>query len=61
MENIVDIKGKVKYKITLDPSVWIFDDRKADLDSFFEQQTKHDNELEELYKVYFQTLGSRNH
>ena len=50
MENIVDIKGKVKYKITLDPSVWIFDDRKADLDSFFEQQTKHDNELEDYTK-----------
>jgi hypothetical protein len=50
MENIVDIKGKVKYKITLDPSVWIFDDRKADLDSFFEQQTKHDDELENYTK-----------
>jgi hypothetical protein len=50
MANIVDIKGKVKYKITLDPSVWIFDDRKADLDSFFEQPTKHDDELEEYTK-----------
>ena len=29
------IKGKVKFTITLDPSVWIFDERKADLDYFF--------------------------
>ena len=47
---LVDIKGKVKYTITLDPSVWIFDDRKADLDSFFEQQTKHEDELEDYTK-----------
>lgn len=50
MENIVEIKGKVKYKITLDPSVWIFDDRKADLDSFFVQQTKQLDELEDYTK-----------
>ncbi|MFN2746083.1 MULTISPECIES: hypothetical protein [Bacillus] len=33
--NIVTITGKVKYPITLDPSVWIFDDRKFELDQFF--------------------------
>ncbi|MFL6555253.1 MAG: hypothetical protein ACJ8MO_03965, partial [Bacillus sp. (in: firmicutes)] len=27
MENIIIISGKVQYTITLDPSVWIFDDR----------------------------------
>jgi hypothetical protein len=50
MENIVEIKGHVKYKITLDPSVWIFDDRKADLDSFFEKLAEKDNELDEYTK-----------
>ena len=37
MEKIVHIKGKVKFPITLDPSVWIFDDRKFDLDTYFDQ------------------------
>lgn len=35
MESIIQIQGKVDYKITLDPSVWIFDDRKVDLDTYF--------------------------
>ncbi len=34
--NIIQIKGRVKYSITLDPSVWIFDDRKIDLNTYFE-------------------------
>ena len=33
--SIVTITGNVKYPITLDPSVWIFDDRKFDLEQFF--------------------------
>jgi|SRR5690625_1139639 len=36
---IVQIKGKVKFPITLDPSVWIFDDRKILLDEAFEKRT----------------------
>ncbi|MDF2902534.1 MAG: hypothetical protein K0S25_172 [Bacillus sp. (in: firmicutes)] len=36
MGNIIQIKGSVKYSITLDPSVWIFDDRKIDLNTYFE-------------------------
>ena len=35
MESIIPIKGKVKYKLTLDPSVWIFDDRRIDLKTYF--------------------------
>ncbi|WLV25647.1 hypothetical protein QR721_05425 [Aciduricibacillus chroicocephali] len=31
---IVLIKGSVKYDITLDPSVWIFDDRKLSLEDY---------------------------
>lgn len=34
MESIILIKGKVKFTITLDPSVWIFDERRKDLDAF---------------------------
>ncbi|MCQ6275128.1 peptidyl-prolyl cis-trans isomerase [Bacillus sp. V3B] len=50
MENIVHINGKVKFPITLDPSVWIFDDRKLDLDTYFDQQLEKVNELEEYTK-----------
>lgn len=32
---IIPIKGKVTYSITLDPSVWIFDDRKIELEHAF--------------------------
>ncbi|SHM88013.1 hypothetical protein [Gracilibacillus kekensis] len=32
---IIQIKGNVKYPITLDPSVWIFDDRKVKLEEAF--------------------------
>ena len=32
MERIVQIKGNVTYSITLDPSVWLLDDRKKRLE-----------------------------
>lgn len=35
MESIIQIKGNVNFNITLDPSIWIFDDRKVDLNSYF--------------------------
>lgn len=35
-ENIIQITGKVKYSITLDPGFWIFDDRKLDLTTYFD-------------------------
>ena len=38
METIITIKGNVKHTITLDPTVWIFDDRKVDLDTFFTKE-----------------------
>ncbi|WP_071395471.1 molybdopterin-binding protein [Bacillus tuaregi] len=50
MENIIFINGKVKFPITLDPSVWIFDERKLDLDTYFDQQETAVNELEEYTK-----------
>jgi hypothetical protein len=45
MENILSIEGNVKYKITLDPGVWIFDDRKVDLNTFFSSTAEHEDEL----------------
>ncbi|WP_026692171.1 hypothetical protein [Peribacillus kribbensis] len=51
MESIILIKGRVKFPITLDPGVWIFDDRKLDLDEFFASGGKQaKNELEEYTK-----------
>jgi hypothetical protein len=50
MENILLISGKVKYSITLDPSVWIFDDRKVDLTTYFSKSMEQNNVLEEYTK-----------
>lgn len=36
MSDVILIKGAVTYSITLDPSVWIFDERKIDLHSFID-------------------------
>lgn len=38
MESIIQIKGAVNFAITLDPTVWIFDDRKLDLDTYFTEE-----------------------
>ncbi|WP_087973056.1 hypothetical protein [Oceanobacillus rekensis] len=45
---IVPITGNVSYSITLDPSVWIFDDRKVLLEEAFIKQV---NELDEKEKT----------
>ncbi|MBM6618599.1 peptidyl-prolyl cis-trans isomerase [Bacillus suaedaesalsae] len=50
MENIILVKGKVKYPLTLDPGVWIFDDRKVDLTTYFDQEHEVVNELEAYTK-----------
>ncbi|MBA9025004.1 MULTISPECIES: hypothetical protein [Bacillaceae] len=47
MESIVFIQGNVKFPITLDPGVWIFDDRKVEIETYFNSDTKVENELEE--------------
>ncbi|SER59303.1 hypothetical protein [Psychrobacillus sp. OK032] len=51
MEFIIPIIGAVKFTITLDPTVWIFDDRKIDLDEFFSGEYEYKDELEEYTKV----------
>lgn len=50
MNDILFISGKVKYKITLDPGVWIFDDRKVDLTAYFESSRQEDDQLEQYKK-----------
>jgi hypothetical protein len=50
METIIPIKGKVKYKITLDSGVWIFDDRKVDLNTYFSEGQEREDALEEYTK-----------
>lgn len=50
MENIIIISGNVKYTITLDPGVWIFDDRRVDLTTHFSTKPENTNSLEEYTK-----------
>lgn len=45
---IVTITGNVKYPITLDPGVWIFDDRKFELDQFFSNSEEREQEPADL-------------
>lgn len=51
LEAIIPIKGKVRYAITLDPGVWIFDDRRIDLKTFFTESHIEKDELEEYKKA----------
>ncbi|RFB19200.1 peptidyl-prolyl cis-trans isomerase [Bacillus sp. HNG] len=50
MNSIILIEGKTKYKITLDPSVWIFDDRRVDLLTYFESDQIVEQDLSEYTK-----------
>ncbi|WP_153731928.1 peptidyl-prolyl cis-trans isomerase [Sporosarcina obsidiansis] len=47
MESIIPITGNVKHAITLDPTVWIFDDRRIDLEVFFTEEFVERDEMEE--------------
>ncbi|MET1031141.1 peptidyl-prolyl cis-trans isomerase [Domibacillus tundrae] len=49
MEQIIPIKGKVSFPVTLDPGVWIFDDRRIDLDDFFSSPDQPERDEEEEY------------
>ncbi|WP_066176343.1 hypothetical protein [Bacillus marinisedimentorum] len=42
--SIIVIEGNVEYKITLDPGVWIFDDRKVEMDQAFANKSSSRNE-----------------
>ncbi|MDT8859169.1 peptidyl-prolyl cis-trans isomerase [Alkalihalobacillus sp. MEB130] len=44
-EFVFFINGDVDHPLTIDPTVWIFDERKVDLDTYFdEMKTKEDEE-----------------
>jgi len=51
MNDTIPVKGLVKFEITLDPGVWIFDDRKIDLTTYFEEERIEVDELEEYTKA----------
>lgn len=51
MKTIIQLTGNVRHTITLDPSIWIFDDRRIDLDTFFTQDYVEKDELEEYKKA----------
>lgn len=53
METIIALKGAVKYPLTLDPTVWIFDDRKVDLKTYFTET--HEEEDEDI--KYMRAVG----
>ncbi|MCR2820855.1 peptidyl-prolyl cis-trans isomerase [Lederbergia panacisoli] len=51
MNTIMSIKGKVKFPITLDAGVWIFDDRRIDLNTYFVQEKQVEEDEEEFTVV----------
>lgn len=50
MSEILFINGKVRFSITIDPTVWIFDDRKIDLTTYFDETREDSSELETYLK-----------
>jgi hypothetical protein len=51
MAEIILLTGNVKYPITLDAGVWIFDDRRIDLNTYFVEKHEEIDELEEYTKA----------
>lgn len=45
------ISGNAKYTITLDPGVWIFDDRRIDLTTYFGTKKANSDSIEEYTKA----------
>ncbi|TYR79908.1 peptidyl-prolyl cis-trans isomerase [Priestia megaterium] len=43
MNSFIRLQGNVRYKLTLDPGVWIFDDRKVDLTTYFDEEEKKED------------------
>lgn len=50
MQTVIQITGNVRHSITLDPGIWIFDDRRIDLNTFFTKDYVEKDELEEYKK-----------
>jgi hypothetical protein len=54
MENVIVIQGHVKFPITLDSTVWIFDDRKVDITTYF---SKDKEESEDELVAYTKAVS----
>lgn len=60
---IVPISGNVTYSITLDPTVWIFDDRKIEFEKAFDlisEQTVEEDDLEKASKRWNREVYQQN-
>lgn len=51
MDFILELKGKVKYNLTIDPGVFIFDERKFDLTTYFDVKGDQESEEEKYLKA----------
>jgi hypothetical protein len=47
---IIPIQGKCRYRISLDPTTWIFDDRKLDLNTYFTEEKVADDAMGDYIK-----------
>src|SRR5690625_43090 len=60
---IIQLKGKVKFPLTLDPTVWIFDDRKIILEEAFSEEPKNEepaeDKLEKAAELFNQEIYSQ--
>lgn len=61
---IIQIKGNVKFPITLDPSVWIFDDRKIQLEEAFnpaKREVEKEDPLKKMDRMFNQEIYFQKH
>lgn len=56
MEGIILLTGKVKFPLTIDPGVWIFDDRKISLEEALQAEKEHGEDLESYAKRMSENL-----
>lgn len=55
MSDVIVFKGAVSFPITLDPTVWVFDERKIDLRTYSGETDPHDHKQAQ----YLQGTGSQ--
>jgi len=59
---IIQLKGNVKFPITLDPTVWIFDDRKIILEEAFQKNANEanpqENDFQKQAEIFEQEYNS---
>ncbi|GAE32652.1 hypothetical protein [Alkalihalobacillus hemicellulosilyticus] len=48
-EFVFFIEGRVQHPLTIDPTVWIFDERKVDLNTYFNEQANKED-ADTIYK-----------